>query len=163
MQNTHKKLGIHVVHRVAPSAHWGHKTPIKTSIYLWLTQWLMRLTGEPELIKWRDLHDTNVQLLLGLTEDIEWQVVYIVALRAQWGSRRSTMAQRTCHSCIIRIVAPVAHWRPRTLKCRDVNDIDMQWPRGLTGDTECLEMAIWDMVNLVAPMAHWGPRQPGNG
>ena len=34
----------------------------------------------------------------------------IVALRAQWGSRRYTMAQPICHSCIMHIVAPVGHW-----------------------------------------------------
>ena len=51
------------------------------------------------------------------------------------------MAQRTCHSCIIHIVAPVAQWAPELSKCRDVNDIDMQWPRGLCGDQDSLGMA----------------------
>ena len=49
----------------------------------------MRLTGEPELIKWRDLHDTNVQLLPGLTEDIEWQELSRSTSRLYSGSQGS--------------------------------------------------------------------------
>ena len=49
----------------------------------------MRLTGEPELIKWRDLHDTNVQLLPGLTEDIEWQELSRSTNRLYSGSQGS--------------------------------------------------------------------------
>ena len=111
-----------MVHIVAPTAHWGHRKPAKTSMYLWFIQWLLRLTGDPELIKWRDLHDVmysgSCSSLRTQNDrnDLDLQVVHIVDLRAQWGSRRSTMAQPTCLSCIIHLVAPVAHWGPRTLK-----------------------------------------------
>ena len=51
MQNTHEELEIHVVYIVAPTAHWGHRKPATTSIYLWFTQWLLLLTGDTELTK----------------------------------------------------------------------------------------------------------------
>ena len=47
IKNTHKLLGIRVVHIVAPTAHWGHRKPAKTLMYLWFMQWLLRLTGDP--------------------------------------------------------------------------------------------------------------------
>ena len=56
----------------------------------------MRLTGEPELIKWRDLHDTNVQLLPGLTEDIEWQELSRSTSRLYSGSQGSLAIKKVC-------------------------------------------------------------------
>ena len=144
------KQDLHVVHIVAPTAHWGLRTPAKTSIYLWFTQWLLRLNGDPEPIKRRDLYDVDVKWLPGSLRThndrnyLDLQVVHGVALRAQWGSRRSTMAQPTCHLCKIHIhsvVAPAAHWGHGTLKI-----------------TRC----TWRWY-AVAPGVRWGCRKSGKG
>ena len=75
-----------MVQIVTPTAHWGHRKPAKTSMYLWFIQWLLRLTGDPDLIKWRDLHDVmysgSCSSLRTQNDrnDLDLQVVHIVAL-----------------------------------------------------------------------------------
>ena len=64
------------------------------------------------------------------------QVVHIVALRAQWDQKGLQWLKPTCHLCIIHIVAPVAHWGPRTLKITKFTFLDIEWPWGLNGDVE---------------------------
>ena len=59
------------------------------------------------------------------------QVVHIVALRAQWDQKGLQWLKPTCHLCIIHIVAPVAHWGPRTLKITRFTSLDIEWPWGL--------------------------------
>ena len=83
-----------------------------------------------------------------------------MALRVQWGSRRYTKPQPTCHLCIIHIVAPVAHWGPGTLKMARCT---WCWYAVAPGAHWGCNVQKWldrHVVHLVASTAHWGPRTP---
>ena len=116
--------------KMAPWAHWGPIMTGIIWIYKSFMEWLQRLTGDTERLQrhrftcgsrsgsccslgtenWQ-----NVELYMTLmysgsqgslrTQNdrnyLDLQVVHIVALMAQWGSRRSTKAQPTCHASII--------------------------------------------------------------
>ena len=146
MQNTHTELEIHMVHTVAPTAHWGHRTPATTSIYPWFTQWLLLLTGDTELTKCWALYDVDVKWLPGLTEDSECQELSRSTSRSYSGSQGSVGITKvyngpTYMPCINHIVAPVAHWGPRTLK---------------------IKSCTWRWY-AVASGGHWGRRTSANG
>ena len=92
-------------------------------IYLWFTQWLLLLTGDTELTKCWALYDVDVKWLPGLTEDSEWQELSRSTSRSYSGSQGSVGITKvyngpTYMPCINHIVAPVAHWGPRTLKIK---------------------------------------------
>ena len=124
-QNACKDIDLPVVHTAAPAAHWGPRTHKKArSIWRWCkmapgAHWGPIMTG----IIWIYKSSQGV------------------ALRAQWGSRRSIMAQPTCHLSKIHIVAPAAHRGHGTLKI-----------------TRC----TWRWY-AVAPGARWGCRKCGKG
>ena len=151
-------------------AHWGCRMPRNSQTGMWFMQWLLRLTGESEGLQgylftsgsysgsYGSLEIQNTSngqtyttfMYSGSQGSIRTQkdknypnllVVHIVALRAQWGSRRSLTDQPTCFLCLIHIVAPVAHWGPGTHK---------------------LVRCTWRWY-VIAPGAHWGCRMSANG
>ena len=168
MQNTHTELEIHVVHTVAPTAHWGHRTPATTSIYPWFTQWLLLLTGDTELTKCSALYDVDVKWLPGLTEDSEWQESSRSTSRSYSGSQGSVGITKvyngpTYMPCINHIVAPVAHWGPRTLK---IKGCTWRWyavASGVTGDAERPQMARLTYGSYSGSYGSLGTQNTSNG
>ena len=85
--------------------------------------WLLLLIGDTELTKCWVLYDIDVKWLPGLTEDSEWQELSRSTSRSYSGSQGSVGITKvyngpTYMPCINHIVAPVAHWGPRTLKIK---------------------------------------------
>ena len=152
MQNTHKELAIQVVHIVAPTAHWGHKTPATTSIYPWFTQRLLLLTGDTELTKCWALYDVDVKWLPGLTEDSEWQEL-----------SRSTSRSYACKDIdlpLVHTVAPMALGTQNAWNGETYMTLMYSGSQGSVGITKVYNGPTYMpcINNIVAPVAHWGPR-----
>ena len=151
-------------------AHWGCRMPRNSQTGIRFRQWLLRLTGNTERLQGHrftsgsysgsygslEIQNTSngqtytTLMYSGSRGSIRTQkdknypnlqVVHIVALRAQWWSRRSLTDQPTCLLCLIHIMAPVAHWGPGTHK---------------------LARCTWRWY-VIAPGAHWGCRMSANG
>ena len=101
--------------------------------------WLLLLTRDTELTKCWVLYDVDVKWLPGLTEDSEWQELSRSTSRSYSGSQGSVGITKvyngpTYMPCTNHIVAPVAHWGPRTLK---IKSCTWRWyavASGVTGD-----------------------------
>ena len=112
--------------------------------------WLLLLIGDTELTKCWVLYDVDVKWLPGLTEDSEWQELSRSTSRSYSGSQGSVGITKvyngpTYMPCINHIVAPVAHWGPRTLK---IKSCTWRWYAVASGGPMTGDADSWSLNNV---------------